>query len=45
MRQEAGLASLLRDAGADPAFRNLNAFGLLDRTCTFELVLGDRAGF
>lgn len=45
MRQEAGLASLLRDAGADPAFRNLSAFGLLDRTCTFELVLGDRAGF
>jgi voltage-gated potassium channel Kch len=42
LRQETGLASLLRDAGADPAFHNLSAFALLDRTCTFELVLGGR---
>jgi voltage-gated potassium channel Kch len=45
LRQETGLASLLRDPGADPAFHNLSAFALLDRTCTFELVLGERAGF
>jgi hypothetical protein len=41
MIEDAGLASLLR-AGRDGkgAFQNLHAFGLLDRTCTADLVLG-----
>lgn len=38
MEREGGLALLLRErSGAD--FENLHAFGLLDRTCTPELVL------
>lgn len=41
MSQDAGLAALLRsEASGDPAFKNLRAFGLVDRTCTPELVLG-----
>ena len=41
MREEHGLASLLDDAIEEKsAFRNLHAFGLLDRTCTPELLFG-----
>jgi voltage-gated potassium channel Kch len=41
MKEDAGLASLLRTApDSDSAFRNLHAFGLLDRTCTPDLLLG-----
>ncbi len=41
MSQDAGLAALLRsEASGDPAFKNLRAFGLVDRTCKPELVLG-----
>jgi hypothetical protein len=41
MVEDAGLATLLR-GGHDrkSAFANLHAFGLLDRTCTADLVLG-----
>jgi voltage-gated potassium channel Kch len=41
MKEHAGLAYLLRTApDSDSAFRNLHAFGLLDRTCTPDLLLG-----
>lgn len=41
MTREAGLATLLRGGrDGDDAFGNLHAFGLLDRTCTAEVVLG-----
>jgi len=41
MTREAGLATLLRGGGdSEDAFSNLHAFGLLDRTCTAEVVLG-----
>ncbi|MDH7487216.1 MAG: NAD-binding protein [Anaerolineae bacterium] len=41
MSDEAGLATLLRRAeGEGGAFANLHAFGLLDRTCRPELLLG-----
>lgn len=39
MATGAGLATLLRGNG-DDGFRSLHAFGLLDRTCSPELVLG-----
>ncbi len=38
LTRDAGLAHLLETAGGD--FRELYGFGLLDRTCTPELVLG-----
>jgi hypothetical protein len=39
--EEGGLARLLRGRDDnDDAYRNLNAFGLLDRTCTPPIVLG-----
>jgi hypothetical protein len=41
MSEGAGLASLLDgDEGSDSIFSNLHAFGLLDRTCTAEILLG-----
>jgi len=41
MSEGAGLAALLEDdEGSDSVFANLHAFGLLDRTCTAELLLG-----
>lgn len=41
MKEDAGLASLLHTApDSESAFRNLHAFGLLDRTCTPDLLLG-----
>jgi voltage-gated potassium channel Kch len=40
MKEDAGLASLLRTTpDSESAFRNLHAFGLLDRTCTPDLLL------
>jgi hypothetical protein len=41
MSEGAGLAALLDgDEDRDSVFRNLHAFGLLDRTCTAEILLG-----
>lgn len=41
MVQHSGLATLLYGGyGGDGAFKNLHAFGLLDQTCTLDLVLG-----
>jgi uncharacterized membrane protein len=41
MSEGAGLAALLDgDEDGDSVFRNLHAFGLLDRTCTAEILLG-----
>lgn len=41
MMEEHGLASLLGEASEEQsAFRNLHAFGLLDKTCTPELLFG-----
>ena len=41
MSEGAGLAALLEgDEDHDSIFANLHAFGLLDRTCTAELLLG-----
>ncbi len=41
MSAGAGLAALLDgDEDGDSVFRNLHAFGLLDRTCTAEILLG-----
>jgi hypothetical protein len=41
MSEGAGLAALLEgDEGSDSIFRHLHAFGLLDRTCTAEILLG-----
>ena len=41
MAEEAGLARLLLAEHADKkAFRNLHAFGLLNKTCTADLLLG-----
>lgn len=41
MVHEAGLATLLRVQGNQPGgFANLHAFGVLDQTCTPELILG-----
>jgi hypothetical protein len=41
MVEDAGLATLLRGDGRDKGvYKNLHAFGLLDRTCTADLLLG-----
>ena len=41
MPRDSGLATLLRDQdGAAPAFRNVQTFALLERTCTPDLILG-----
>lgn len=41
MHHDAGLSSLLdRETNGADSFSNLDAFGLLDRTCTSELLLG-----
>lgn len=41
MSEGAGLAALLEgDEDSDSIFRHLHAFGLLDRTCTAEILLG-----
>jgi hypothetical protein len=41
MVQQSGLATLLYGGySRDGAFKNLHAFGLLDQTCTLDLVLG-----
>jgi len=40
MEHDAGLASLLRERSREENFVKLNAFGLLDRTCEPELLLG-----
>jgi hypothetical protein len=39
MTHDAGLATLLQGEKRGGSFRNLHAFGLLDRTCTPEVVL------
>ncbi|MGD9030703.1 MAG: NAD-binding protein, partial [Anaerolineae bacterium] len=40
MEQDAGLARLAQGMGGDDTFANLHAFGLLDRTCTPDRLLG-----
>jgi hypothetical protein len=41
MIRDAGLATLLRgQASKSPGFSDLHAFGLLERTCTLDLLLG-----